>query len=74
MIGELKSREVRTVREQKVLRVKVDIPYSHAKDAKLTDEDLLEWLDRRVGNEVGFNFTTLENEGQATLEMTKKKD
>lgn len=69
MIGTLKSKEVRTVHDQRILRVTVDIPLGHARSQTVGERELLPFLDDNVGDEIGFNFTTLENEGQMTLDM-----
>lgn len=69
MIGELKSKEVRTVREQKILRVTVDVPLGHAKSQSIEGVDVLPYLDSRVGESIGFRVHTLEDEGQMTLNM-----
>jgi hypothetical protein len=69
MIGELKSKEVRTVREQKILRVTVDVPLSRAKEQSIEGVDVLPYLDSRVGGLIGFRVHTLEDEGQMTLNL-----
>lgn len=69
MIAKLKSKEVRTVRKKKVLRVTLDVPLSHARGHVVEGRELLPYLDSRVGEELGINFSVLENEGQMTLGM-----
>jgi hypothetical protein len=69
MIGELKSKEVRTVRNQKVLRVTLDFPLEHARDCTVEGRELLPYLDGKVGENIGIRFSTLEDEGQMTLDM-----
>ena len=74
MIGTLKSKEVRTVRDKRVLRVTVDVPLGHARSRMVGDNELLPYLDHKVGEEIGFNITALENEGQTTLDLTVVDD
>jgi len=69
MIGNLKSKEVRTVRDRKVLRVTLDFPLGHAKECAVDGRELLPYLDSRVGEDIGIMFSTLEDEGQMTLGM-----
>jgi len=52
-----------------VLRVKIDFPLGYSREQTVGDRELLPYLDSRVGDEIGVNFTVLENEGQMTLEM-----
>lgn len=74
MIGKLKSKEVRTVREQKILRVTVDVPLGHAKEKSIDGNNVLPYLDNRVGESIGFRIHALEDEGQMTLDMGVEDD
>ena len=74
MIGKLKSKEVRTVRQKKVLRVTLDFPLSDARNHVVDDRELLPYLDSRVGENIGVNFTVIENEGQMTLQLEATND
>jgi len=67
MIGQLVSKNVRTVYDKKVVRLKVDFPYYALTSLFVGDTEAMEWLDQRVGGELGVELTTLEDQEQETL-------
>lgn len=67
MIGKLKSKNVRTVRDKKVMRLQIDIPYQQTKGTEVDGEKMSNWTERRVGELVGFDLTALEDQNQETL-------
>jgi len=68
MIGELKSKNTRTVHGKKVVRLKVDIPYGALTDLEVSGKQSLEYLDQRVGHEMAFRIMALEDEGQTRID------
>lgn len=67
MIGQLQSKETRTVYEEKVMRLTIDVPFSQLTDKELEQEDMLRWLDSRVGGSVGFSIAALDSNQQERL-------
>lgn len=67
MIGKLKSKNVRTVHDKKVMRIRIDVPYQEVKGGKVDGEGVSEWTENKVGDLIGFEFTALEDQDQETL-------
>jgi len=68
MIGTLKSTEVRTVYDKKVVRITVDVPFKTLLDASIGKKDALDYLQQRVGKHIGLDVTMLEDQDQDVLE------
>lgn len=68
MIGELKSKNTRTVRKKKVVRLKIDIPYQEMSNREIGTEDAMEWLDFRVGKQIGLDITALGEQDYERLD------
>lgn len=67
MKTELKKKSTRTVHGQKVVRLRLDIPYDEVEEAEADDQDMLEWLDANVDSEVSFSIGPFEDEDQTAL-------
>jgi len=50
--GEIKSVNVRTVRDKKIVRLEFDIPYDSFDDGDMGPDDSLSWLNMKVGDSV----------------------
>lgn len=68
MKGELKRKTTRTVHGNKVVRLRLDIPYSAIEDEQNEGQDILEWLDVRVDSPVDFELSTFVDEDQQAIE------
>jgi len=67
MIGKLVSKNTRTKHQKKVVQLTIDVPYSQAKTELVDGDDLMEFLDVRVGDEIGFDITALDSQDQEAL-------
>lgn len=67
MIGILQSKNVRTKYDKKICRLTIDVPYYAIKKRDVDGVDALEWIDQRVGGEMGLELTTLEAQEQERL-------
>lgn len=68
MIGKLKSVNVRTVHEKKVVRVTLDFPYNQLDLSNIDSDSVLQWLNKRVDNEIGVDFLALTETDQEALD------
>lgn len=70
MRAELKRKSTRTVHGNKVVRLRIDIPYHDIADGEGEIDDILEWLDIHVDREVSFSIGPFEDENQTDLDGT----
>jgi len=73
MIGELKSKETRTVHGDIVIRLTVDIGFKDAEKRLVGESDLLAYLDHNVGNDIMLNIEALEDKDQLRLHEAQRK-
>lgn len=69
MNGELNRKTTRTVHGEKIVRVRIDVPYDQIKEAEGDDQDLLKWLDAHVDREISFSIGPFEDEQQEELTL-----
>lgn len=74
MMAELKDKAVRMVYQQKVVRLKIDIPYSSFNGKRIDEEDALKFLDQRVGDSIGIRISTLDGDVQKGLDETEPSE
>lgn len=67
MKGELKRKTTRTVHGEKVVRLRLDIPFSSIEAAEEEGQDMNKWLDHQVDSEVNFSIGPFEDDNQAAL-------
>jgi len=67
MRAELKRKTVRTVHGEKVVRLRIDVPYSVVEQHGNEDDDLGEWLDVRIGNMVNIDFSDFKDKDQMDI-------
>lgn len=67
MLANLISKNTRTRYDEKVVRLTFDIPYQEARTRVIEGEDLMEFLDIRVGSQVGLRIVPLDEERQERL-------
>ena len=67
MKGELSKKSTRTVYDEKVVRLQVDIPFEAIEEAEEDGQSLMEWLDLHVDREINFNLGPFEDDGQVAL-------
>lgn len=63
----LKSKNTRTVRDNKVVRVKLDIPWVEVQGNDIELDNVMEWLDVNVGSEIDFGVGPFIDEGQEEI-------
>lgn len=68
MIAKLVSKNTRTVYDQKVVRLTVDVPYRTLNGATLEGKDALKYLDQRVDKHIGMDVTALEEQNQDVID------
>lgn len=71
MMAELKDKSVRMVYQQKVVRLKIDIPYSAFNGKRIDKEDALKFLDQRVGDSIGIRIAALDGDVQKGIDETE---
>jgi len=67
MRAELKRKTVRTVHGEKVVRLRIDIPYAVVEEYGEGDTDLNEWLDVRVDDMVNMDFSDFKDDNQMDI-------
>jgi hypothetical protein len=68
MIGKLISKTVRTVYEKKVVRLTIDFPYKEMESGLVDEDEMMEWLDNKVGSEISMEVQALADDDQEVLE------
>ncbi len=68
MKGELKRKTTRTVHGDKVIRLRIDIPYDNIEDEGEDSQNLNKWLDIRVNKMLNVEFSDFTDEEQLGLE------
>ena len=63
----LKSKNTRTVRDNKVVRVKLDVPWVEVQGNDIELDNVMEWLDVNVGSEIDFGVGPFIDEGQEEI-------
>ena len=66
--GELKQKTTRTVHGDKVVRLRIDVPYSEFDGEGDENQDLQKWLEVRVGRMVNMEFSDFVDEKQIQLD------
>jgi hypothetical protein len=67
MIGKLKKRSVRDKYGKRVMRLSIDIPVQEVPEKEMDGEDVNDWLENRVGELIGFDVTSLEDQDQKVI-------
>jgi hypothetical protein len=68
MIGKLISESVRTVYDKKVVRLTIDFPYEQMESGLVDEDEMMEWLDHKVGSEISLEVKALADDDQEVLE------
>lgn len=68
MKGELKRKSTRTVHGEKVVRLRIDIPYSQVEEVEGENQDFLKWLDANVDDQINFEVGPFEDDDQLGIE------
>lgn len=71
MRTELKRKTTRTVHGEKVVRLRLDVPYEEVEEAEEEGQDMLEWLDSNVDTDVSFQIGPFEDDDQVQLDETQ---
>lgn len=72
MKTELKKKTVRTVHGEKVVRLRLDIPYSEVEEAEESGQDMLRWLDANVDSEISASIGPFEDDEQSQLQEVEE--
>lgn len=67
MEAELKRKTTRTVHGEKVVRLRLDVPYQEVKEAERAEQDMLEWLDTNVDSSIMLQLGPFEDGDQSLL-------
>lgn len=73
MKTELKRKTTRTVHGEKVVRLRLDIPYAEVEEAERDDQDMMKWLDQQVDSEVSFTIGPFEDDDQMAIEQVENE-
>lgn len=72
MLGKLKKKAVRTLKDKKILRLRIDIPWEELDKADMDEEELLLWLDSRVDEKVSLKLGPVEDDNQTGVDSYER--
>jgi len=73
MKGELKRKTTRTVHGDKVVRLRIDIPYENIQEEGDGNQNLNKWMDMRVDKMLNIEFSDFVDEDQVGLEELSER-